>query len=43
MPHDLTVRSMERFARDVLPRFVEEIYEPTLRGERELRPLTPAA
>lgn len=33
---DLVVRSMERFATDVLPRFREEVYEPTVRGDREL-------
>jgi alkanesulfonate monooxygenase SsuD/methylene tetrahydromethanopterin reductase-like flavin-dependent oxidoreductase (luciferase family) len=37
MSTDLTVKSMERFARDVLPRFLEEVYLPTLRGDREIR------
>jgi alkanesulfonate monooxygenase SsuD/methylene tetrahydromethanopterin reductase-like flavin-dependent oxidoreductase (luciferase family) len=37
MPYDLVEKSMERFAKDVLPRFVEEVYEPTLKGQREIR------
>ncbi|MGE0136898.1 MAG: LLM class flavin-dependent oxidoreductase [Ilumatobacteraceae bacterium] len=37
MTLDDTCRSMERFTRDVLPRFREEVYEPTIRGEREIR------
>jgi alkanesulfonate monooxygenase SsuD/methylene tetrahydromethanopterin reductase-like flavin-dependent oxidoreductase (luciferase family) len=37
MSTELTMKSMERFARDVLPRFVEEVYLPTLRGDREIR------
>jgi alkanesulfonate monooxygenase SsuD/methylene tetrahydromethanopterin reductase-like flavin-dependent oxidoreductase (luciferase family) len=41
MSYDLTLKSMERLARDVLPRFIEEVYEPTIKGEREIR--TPAA
>jgi len=41
MPLDLVVGSMERLARDVLPRFIAEVYEPTVRGEREMR--VPAA
>jgi alkanesulfonate monooxygenase SsuD/methylene tetrahydromethanopterin reductase-like flavin-dependent oxidoreductase (luciferase family) len=40
MSYDLTLKSMERLARDVLPRFIEEVYEPTIKGEREIR--TPA-
>jgi alkanesulfonate monooxygenase SsuD/methylene tetrahydromethanopterin reductase-like flavin-dependent oxidoreductase (luciferase family) len=30
MSYDLTVRSMERFSRDVLPRFREEVHQPAL-------------
>ncbi|CAB4924980.1 unannotated protein [freshwater metagenome] len=41
MSYDLTYKSMERLARDVLPRFMEEVYLPTVRGEREIR--TPVA
>jgi alkanesulfonate monooxygenase SsuD/methylene tetrahydromethanopterin reductase-like flavin-dependent oxidoreductase (luciferase family) len=41
MPYDLVLGSMERLARDVLPRFIEEVYEPTIRGRREIR--TPVA
>jgi alkanesulfonate monooxygenase SsuD/methylene tetrahydromethanopterin reductase-like flavin-dependent oxidoreductase (luciferase family) len=41
MSLDLVERSMERLAREVLPRFIAEVYEPTVRGEREIR--TPAA
>jgi alkanesulfonate monooxygenase SsuD/methylene tetrahydromethanopterin reductase-like flavin-dependent oxidoreductase (luciferase family) len=37
MSYDLTLKSMQRLAQDVLPRFVEEVYLPTLRGEREVR------
>jgi alkanesulfonate monooxygenase SsuD/methylene tetrahydromethanopterin reductase-like flavin-dependent oxidoreductase (luciferase family) len=37
MSYDLTLKSMQRLANDVLPRFVEEVYLPTLRGEREVR------
>jgi alkanesulfonate monooxygenase SsuD/methylene tetrahydromethanopterin reductase-like flavin-dependent oxidoreductase (luciferase family) len=41
MPTDLVLGSMERLAKDVLPRFIEEVYEPTIRGQREIR--TPVA
>jgi hypothetical protein len=27
---------MERLANEVLPRFIAEVYEPTVRGEREI-------
>jgi alkanesulfonate monooxygenase SsuD/methylene tetrahydromethanopterin reductase-like flavin-dependent oxidoreductase (luciferase family) len=37
MSYELTLKSMERYARDVLPRFIEEVYEPTIKGEREIR------
>jgi alkanesulfonate monooxygenase SsuD/methylene tetrahydromethanopterin reductase-like flavin-dependent oxidoreductase (luciferase family) len=43
MSYDLTLKSMERLANDVLPRFIAEVYEPTVRGERETRPLVTAA
>lgn len=37
MSYDLTLKSMQRLAQDVLPRFIEEVYLPTIRGEREIR------
>lgn len=37
MSYELVEKSMTRFARDVLPRFIEEVYEPTVRGDREIR------
>jgi alkanesulfonate monooxygenase SsuD/methylene tetrahydromethanopterin reductase-like flavin-dependent oxidoreductase (luciferase family) len=37
MTLDSTVKSMERFANDVMPRFIEEVYTPTVKGQRELR------
>ena len=36
MSYDQTLKSMQRLANDVLPRFVEEVYLPTLRGDREI-------
>jgi alkanesulfonate monooxygenase SsuD/methylene tetrahydromethanopterin reductase-like flavin-dependent oxidoreductase (luciferase family) len=36
-------RSMQRLAEDVLPRFIAEVYEPTVKGEREIRPVAAAA
>ena len=38
MSVDSVFKSMERLANEVLPRFVEEVYEPTVRGEREITP-----
>ena len=40
MSYDLTVKSMRLFAEEVLPRFNEEVYLPTIRGEREIRRAT---
>ena len=37
MTVDSTVRSMQRFVSDVLPRFVEEVYVPTVKGQREVK------
>jgi alkanesulfonate monooxygenase SsuD/methylene tetrahydromethanopterin reductase-like flavin-dependent oxidoreductase (luciferase family) len=37
MSYESTVKSMQRLAEDVLPRFVEEVYLPTLKGDREVR------
>jgi alkanesulfonate monooxygenase SsuD/methylene tetrahydromethanopterin reductase-like flavin-dependent oxidoreductase (luciferase family) len=37
MSYELTQKSMERLAKDVLPRFIAEVYEPTVKGEREIR------
>jgi alkanesulfonate monooxygenase SsuD/methylene tetrahydromethanopterin reductase-like flavin-dependent oxidoreductase (luciferase family) len=36
MSADLAVRSMTRWTNDVLPRFINEVYEPTVKGQREL-------
>ncbi|OJU82948.1 MAG: hypothetical protein BGO11_20515 [Solirubrobacterales bacterium 70-9] len=36
MSYDLVEKSMKRLAEDVLPRFVAEVYGPTVRGEREI-------
>ena len=41
MSYELTEKSMERYATEVLPRFIAEVYEPTVKGEREMR--SPAA
>lgn len=36
MSYESVFKSMERLANDVLPRFIAEVYEPTVRGEREI-------
>jgi alkanesulfonate monooxygenase SsuD/methylene tetrahydromethanopterin reductase-like flavin-dependent oxidoreductase (luciferase family) len=36
MSTDLVVRGLERYASEVLPRFVDEVYTPTVRGVREI-------
>lgn len=36
MSYESVAKSMERLATEVLPRFIEEVYEPTVRGEREI-------
>jgi alkanesulfonate monooxygenase SsuD/methylene tetrahydromethanopterin reductase-like flavin-dependent oxidoreductase (luciferase family) len=43
MTLDSAVKSMQRFAKDVMPRFIEEVYLPTVRGTREVRRPVPAA
>jgi len=43
MSYDLTLKSMQRLANDVMPRFIEEVYEPTIRGDREIRQVIKAA
>jgi alkanesulfonate monooxygenase SsuD/methylene tetrahydromethanopterin reductase-like flavin-dependent oxidoreductase (luciferase family) len=42
MSFDLVEQSMRRYAADVLPRFIAEVYEPTVKGNRETRQPTPA-
>ena len=36
MSYDTVVKSMERFSTHVLPRFRDEIFEPSKSGKREL-------
>lgn len=40
MSFDLVEKSMRRLAEHVLPRFIAEVYEPTVRGDREIVPST---